>query len=388
MPEKNKNQVALTGGVAAAEVMRQAGAEVVAAYPITPQTPIIETFAKFKADGRTDAEIVMAESEHSAMGACVGGSAAGARTFTATSSQGLALMHEVLYIASGLRLPITMFVSARALSAPINIHNDHSDVMGSRDCGWIQVFCESVQEVYDFGIIGLKLAEISKLPAMVIMDGFITSHSTENLSVLDDSEVSKFVGVYKAEEHLFDFKDPKTFGVLSLPDSFFEFKIDQEEAMEKSLEKYKKVCADFSEISGRIYNPFEEYCLPDADYALVTLGSVAGTAKEVIDKLRARGKKVGMLKINLWRPFPREEIEKALAKAKKVAVLEKSLSSGTVPPVAGEMMLSLGKDKVSSYVCGLGGREVFAKDIEGIFNDSVSNKKSDYQKINYIGNKK
>lgn len=382
----------MTGGMAVAEALRQIKADVMPVYPITPQTPIIENFAKFQAEGKTETELIVVESEHSAMSACVGASAAGARTVTATSSQGLALMHEVLYIASGLRLPILMAVAARALSAPLSIHGDHSDVMGSRDAGWIQLFAENVQEAYDHTIIAMRLAEKSRVPMMAVMDGFITSHSVENLEILSDETVKKFVGEFQPEKYLLDTDDPVTYGAMALPDSFFEFKLDQQKAMDSVEESYKEIAQEFEKISGRKYDVFEEYETWDAEQIVVAMGSVCGTIKELVDKFRSQGQKVGLVKIKLFRPFPYTRVAKILAKAKSVAVLDRSMSVGSYPPLYNEISISLcnaGKinDKnISSYIYGLGGRDVFMRDIEKVFIDLIGEKSSD--EIKYIGIKK
>jgi len=388
MINNNKKRIALTGGAAAAEALRQIEPDVMAVYPITPQTPIIETYSKFVADGLASTEVIQVESEHSAMSACIGASAAGARTATATSSQGLALMNEMLYIASGLRRPILMVVAARALAAPINIHGDHSDVMGARDSGWIQLFAENVQEAYDKTIIGMKLAEKSELPVMVIMDGFNTSHTVENLEILPDRKVKNFVGQYRPKNYLLDTDNLVTFGPLALQNSYFEFRIDQEKAMAEVLKIYKKIESDFSKISGRSYSICESYKLSDAENVIVLAGSAAGTAKEVVDKLRDKGKKVGLLKINLFRPFPCAEIAEALKNAKNIAVLDRSQSIGTHPPFYMEILNSLyqildTKYQIQSYVYGLGGRDIFAKDIQKVFEDL--DKKNNTKEIKYIG---
>lgn len=368
MAIQKKNRSALTGGAAAAEALKQIEPDVMAVYPITPQTPIIETYSKFKSDGEVETEMIQVESEHSAISACVGASAAGARTATATSSQGLALMNEILYVASGMRLPILMVVSARALSSPINIHGDHSDVMGARDTGWIQIFSENVQEVYDNVIIGMKLAERAGLPVMVIMDGFSTSHSVANLEMLDKKSVKKFLGEYSPSEYLLDIKNPSTFGPLALQDSYFEFKLDQEEAMQKAKGEYLKIAKEFSALSGRKYGLFEAYGLSETDRALVMAGSAAGTAKDAVDELREEGVKAGLLKIRMFRPFPGEEIKKALAYVKKVGVLDRALSFGTNPPIFQEISSRV-HYQLSSFVYGLGGRDIFKKDIKQAFGE-------------------
>ncbi|MFZ2975074.1 MAG: pyruvate ferredoxin oxidoreductase [Candidatus Moraniibacteriota bacterium] len=371
-------RIALTGGAAAAEALKQINLDVMPIYPITPQTTIIETYAGFEADGEVDTEIIKVESEHSAMSAAIGASSAGARTATATSSQGLALMHEVLYIASGFRLPIMMLVSARALASPINIHGDHSDVMGCRDSGWIQLFCENGQEVYDKTIIGMKLAEKVKLPIMVIMDGFNTSHSVENLEILETKVVQEFVGEYKAINPLLDTENPVTYGAVALQNSYFEFRIDQEEAMKSVEEEYEKIAKDFEKISGRKYDIFEEYPASsagkkteDAEKIMVLTGSATGTAKVVVDKLREMGEKVGILKIGLFRPFPHKKIAESLKNAKEIIVLDRAQSIGTYPPFYSEITKSLYEAKeiknIKSYVYGLGGRDIFQKQIEDVF---------------------
>ncbi|PIP26459.1 MAG: pyruvate ferredoxin oxidoreductase [Candidatus Moranbacteria bacterium CG06_land_8_20_14_3_00_40_12] len=380
-------KIALTGAMAAAEALRQLDIDVFSVYPITPQTPIIEAFAKMKSEGNTAAEIIQVESEHSALSACVGASASGARTATATSSQGLALMNEILYIVSGLRLPILMVVSARALSAPINIHGDHSDVMGARDSGWIQIFSENSQEAYDNTLIGMKLAEKTSLPVMSIMDGFNTSHSVENLEILRDETVRKWVGDFTPENSLLNHKNPVTFGPLVLPNSYFEFKIDQEKTINEAVNEYGKIAKEFEQLSGRKKDCFEQYRMADAREAIVLSGSAAGTAKEAVDKLRASGKKAGLLKINLFRPFPRREVARALAKVPKIAVLDRSQSMGTFPPLYTEIVNSLFpvasyKSRVISYVYGLGGRDIFQTDMEKVFEELEKGKTEN--RIKYI----
>lgn len=380
MANNFKNKIALTGGAAAAEALKQIEPDVMPIYPITPQTPIIETYAKFAADGEAQTEMIEVESEHSAMSAAIGASAAGARAVTATSSQGLAYMHEVLYVASGMRLPILMIISARALSAPINIHGDHSDVMGSRDSGWIQIFCENPQEVYDKTIIGMKLAERVGLPAMIIMDGFNTSHSVENLEILDAKIVKKFIGDYKPKNSLLDIENPMTFGPVALQNSYFEFKIDQEAAMEKVAEEYKKIAEEYEKISSRKYDYFESYQLKDADKILILAGSTAGTAKDAIDDLRKKGQKVGLLKIELFRPFPYKEIAKVLKNAKEIIVMDRAQSIGSKPPLYSEIINSLyqipdTRYKIQSIVYGLGGRDVFKRQVEDVI---IGKTKSNY----------
>jgi pyruvate ferredoxin oxidoreductase alpha subunit len=389
---KNK-KLALTGGAAAAEALRQINPDVAPVYPITPQTPIIETFAKFQAERLVDTEIIPVESEHSMMSACVGASAAGARTVTASSSQGIALMNEILPIASGMRLPILMVVSARALSAPINIHCDHSDMMSVRDTGWIQIFSENVQEAYDNVIIGLKLAEKVKMPVMVAMDGFVTSHCVENLEILPDEAVKEFIGEFIPDQPLLDAKIPVTYGPVGLPDSYFEFKIDQAEAMKTAFGTYLEIAKEFKKISGREYGLFYDYLCKGAENILVIMGSSAGTARVVVDRLRDVGKKVGVLKIKLFRPFPHKEIAEVLKSAKNIAVLDRAMSLGTHPPIMSEIINAINsfnkpkncKVKIGSFVYGLGGRDLFQKDIEKVFEDLIAKKIS--KEIKFIANK-
>lgn len=377
---------AMTGGTAAAEFLRQAEPDVMAVYPITPQTPIVETFAKMKANRKVLTEIIQVESEHSAMSAAIGASAGGVRSVTATSSQGLALMHEMLYIASGLRLPVFMYVSARALSAPINIHGEHGDVMGSRDAGWIQIFSENAQEVYDNSFIAMKLSERVKIPAMVIMDGFHTSHTVERMNVQDDKTTKKFLGDYKPEKSLFDFKDPTSFGFLALQNSYFDFKIEQAEAFKEALIEYKKITSEFKITFGKSYDYFEKYKLEGAEYAIVIAGSASGTAKEAVDKLRSQGKKVGILKIKLFRPFPYDNLAQALKSMKGIAVLDRAISLGAYPPIYSDVVNALRSADcglpVSSYIYGLGGSDILQDEIENVFEDLIKWKFS--KEIKYL----
>lgn len=388
---KHKYQ-ALTGGEATAEAMRQINPEVVAAYPITPQTPIIETFAKFVADGKVNSELINVESEHSALSAVVGAAAAGGRAMTATSSQGLALMAEIVYIASGSRLPIVMAISNRALSAPINIHCDHTDSMFLRDASWIQIYSENAQEAYDNTLIALKVAENAKvqLPAMVMQDGFITSHNIENVIILDDKKAKAFVGKYEVEYPLLNFKKPVTVGPLDLFDYFFEHKYQQAEAMEEARKTFKLADQEFYKLTGRKYGFVEEYKTRDADFVVVALSSTCGTAKMVVDDLRKKGKKVGLLKIRVMRPFPEKEIAKALEGKKVVAVLDRSISFGSTSPVFTEVRSALynliKRPKLQNYIYGLGGRNIGLKDIEKVFDELIKGRVS--EGIKYIGLRK
>ncbi|MFC1501151.1 pyruvate ferredoxin oxidoreductase [Elusimicrobiota bacterium] len=362
--EKGK-LVAKTGNEAMAEAMRQISPDVVAAYPITPATEIVQIFSQFVADGIVPTEYVAVESEHSAMSACIGSSAAGARTMTGTSSQGFALMWEMLYIAAGLRLPICMAVVNRALSSPINIHGDQSDTMGARDSGWIQIYSENSQEAYDNMIQAMKIAEISKLPALVTTDGFIISHCLEVVEMLPDEDVKKFIGEYKPERSLLDIKNPYTLGALDLQDYYFEHRYQLAEAMHNSKQIILDVAAHFKKKFGREYSFYEKCKMEDAEMAIVVIGSAAGTAKVVIDELREKGVKIGLIKIRVFRPFPHEELAKDLSKLKAIAVMDRSDSSaGAMAPVYTEITSALythskeAKPKVINYIYGLGGRDI------------------------------
>jgi len=375
-----KTKIAMTGAQAAAEAMRQINPDVVPAYPITPQTPIMETFAHFVANKKADSELTRVESEHSAMSVAVGASAAGARVMTATSSQGLILMSEILPIASGLRLPIVMNIVNRALSAPLNIHCDHSDSMACKDFAWVQIYSENNQEVYDNTLLAQKLAEKAELPVMVMQDGFITSHCVEEVEILDDEEVAEFVGEYNPEFSLL--KDNITYGATELPDYYFETKRQQADAMEKAKKEFIEVASELSKLTGKEYGYFEEYKLADAEFAVVAVNSSAGTAKEAVGSMRKKGKKAGLLKIVLFRPFPYNEVGIAL-KGKKIAVLDRSESFGAIPPLCAEIKNSLSGEKVQSYVYGLGGRDLTVQEIESAFDDLMKGKIDN--KTKYLG---
>jgi len=364
----------LSGNEAIALAMKQMNYDVVAAFPITPSTEIPQYFSKYIADGETDTLFIPVESEHSAMSACIGAQAAGARSTTATSSCGLALMYETLHVASSLRLPITMAVVTRALTGPINIHNDHSDSMGSRDCGWIQLYAENAQEAYDNFIMAVKIAEDSKvlLPVMTCQDGFITSHAVENIELLEDEVVSEFVGTYEPEYYMLNEEVPMAFGPYDSPAYFMEHKRQQAQAMINAKEVINKVAEDFAKISGRKYGLVEAYRTEDAERVIVLIGSTAGTAKYVVDQLRDMGEKVGVLKIRSFRPFPAEEIAEALKNAKAVAVLDKSEGLSAIGgPLFAETCVALYQSEsrplMVNYIYGLGGRDVRSEHIEEVF---------------------
>ncbi len=371
-----KGQTGLTGNTAIAYAMKQINPDVCPAYPITPSTAIIEDFSSYVADGAVDTELITVESEHSAMSACIGAAAAGARVMTATSSQGLALMWEMLYIASGMRFPIVLTNVNRALSAPINIHCDHSDSMGARDSGWVQLYSETVQEAYDNLIQAVRIAENEKvlLPIMVCMDGFITSHAIENISLLDDAEVRQFVGEYRPKHHLLDTDNPITYGAMTLQDTYIEFKHQQSQAIARAKDVAIEVGNEFGRKFGRTYGLMETYRLDDAEAAIVILNSAAGTTKVAVDELRKQGKKAGILRPRLFRPFPFKEIALALKNVKAVAILDRVDSMNAFGgPLFNEVRSALydlpDRPKVVSRIYGLGGRDYKVKDAAAVFEE-------------------
>ncbi|MBP7892584.1 MAG: pyruvate ferredoxin oxidoreductase [Firmicutes bacterium] len=369
-------RVAKTGNEAVAEGMRQINPDVVAAYPITPQTEIVQIFSSFVANGKVDTEFVTVESEHSAMSATVGAASAGARAMTATSANGLALMWEIVYIAASMRLPIVMPVVNRALSGPINIHCDHSDTMGARDSGWIQIFSENAQEAYDNLLQAVRIAENKNvlIPVMVTMDGFIISHAMEVMHMLEDEKVKQWVGEYVPENPLLDVDNPVTVGPLDLYDWNMEHKRQQAEAMVQAKPVILEVARDYAKLSGREYGLFEEYMLDDAEIAIVALGSTAGTAKEVVKALRADGVKAGLLKLRVFRPFPACEIARALQGKKAVAVMDRSDSFNAVSgPVFAEIRSAMygmeNAPAIVDYIYGIGGRDVTMDHIKSVYDD-------------------
>lgn len=361
----------LTGAEAAAEAIRQINPDVFPVYPITPQTPIIQTFAQAVADGGASTEIINVESEHSAMSAAVAAALAGARTITATSSQGLAYMVEVVYIAASLRAPVVMAVGNRALSGPINIHADHSDAMLARDTGWIQVLVENAQEAYDFMVMAPRIAEHPnvQLPMMVGMDGFTITHSSEPVALLSDVAVRDFVGDYRIPYPLLNLSQPATIGPFAMPDNYFELRYQIENSLAQVPEVLNQVAQDLAEVSGRMYGAIEAYRLEDADTALVLMGSTAGTAKDVVDQLREAGHRVGLLKLRLFRPFPIALLRQALAKVRRAIVLDRAMSLGGFPPLFAEVSAALygSSTQLESWVYGLGGRETFGEDLQRLF---------------------
>jgi pyruvate ferredoxin oxidoreductase alpha subunit len=369
--------IAATGNTMVAEAIRQCAPDVVPAYPITPQTTVVEELAKFVANGRMHAEYVNVESEHSAMSAAIGASAAGARVATATSSQGLALMWEELHIAAGMRLPIVMFNANRALSAPINIHCDHSDVMGARDTGWIILFAETAQEAYDNTIMSFRIAEHPDvlLPVMTTADGFITTHSIDRADVMDDETVAGFVGEYKPKNALLDFARPVTHGSFAgLGGPFFEFKKSQRMAIERARDVVTSVGAEWSAICGRSFGVIETFGIEDAQTAIVVMGSTAGNARHVARGLRAQGENVGVVKVRCFRPFPYAELAAVLSGVKAVAVMDRAESFGAEGgPLFLEVRSALydlaERVPVVDYIYGLGGSDVKTELIERVFTD-------------------
>jgi pyruvate ferredoxin oxidoreductase alpha subunit len=369
--------IAATGNQMVAEAMRQCAPDVMAAYPITPQTTIVEEYAKFVADGRVHTEYVTVESEHSAMSACIGAAAAGARVMTATSSQGLALMWEELYIAAGMRLPIVMANANRALSAPINIHCDHSDIMGARDAGWIVLFAETAQEAYDNTIISPRIAEHPDvmLPVMTCLDGFITTHSIDRVQMMDDATVKAFVGDYEPVDSLLDVDRPVSHGNFAgLGGPYFEFKKAQRNAIDRSAAVVKSVGDEWAKICGRSFDFIEGWGMEDAEIAIVVIGSTAGNARHVARDLREKGVKAGVLKVRCFRPFPFAQIAAALSGCKAVAVLDRSESFGAEGgplflEVRSALYDSSDRGPVAGYIYGLGGSDVKTELMERVFAD-------------------
>ena len=366
----------LSGNEAIANALRQINPDVMPAFPITPSTEIPQYMAAFAANGQVDTEFIPVESEHSAMSAAIGAEAAGARAVTATSSCGFALMWEELYIAASDRLPLALTLVNRALTGPININCDHSDSMGARDAGWIQLYAETNQEVYDNMIMAYRIAEHRdvRLPIMVCQDGFITSHAVQNIELLEDEEVRRFVGEYCPEDCLLSKKRPMSVGPYGVSSYYMEARRAQAEALEQVKRVALEVAAEFETISGRSYGLIECYRMEDAERALILIGSAAGTAKEAVDELRERGEAVGLIKIRFFRPFPAEEIVAALRQVKAVAVMDRSEGFSTQGgPLGSEVLSALyrmgGKTLAVNYVYGLGGRDVRVESIRKVFAD-------------------
>ncbi len=366
----------LSGNEAVAIALKQINPDVFPAFPITPSTEIPQYFASFVANGEVETEFIPVESEHSSMSATIGASAAGARALTATSSCGLAYMWEELYIAAANRLPLALALVNRALSGPININCDHSDSMGARDAGWIQIYSENNQEAYDNMVQAYRISEHKdvRLPIMICQDGFITSHAVENIELLDDADVKNFVGEYEPEQYLLNSKQPIAVGPYAITDYYMEARRAQAEGMKNSVQVVKDVAKEFAAISGREYGLFEEYCMEDAERAVVIIGSAAGTTKDAVDALRAKGEKVGLIKIRLYRPFPAEELADALKGVKAVAIMDRAEGfCNHGGPLGADVMSALYRAKSDAlavnYIYGLGGRDVRVEDMEGIYED-------------------
>ncbi len=362
----------LSGNEAVATAMKQINPDTVAAYPITPSTEVPQYFSNFVANGEVDTEFIAVESEHSAMSACIGASAAGGRVMSATSSQGLAYMFEMLHIAAGMRLPITLICGNRALSAPLNIHNDHSDSMGARDTGFIQLYCENNQEAYDNTIMAVKIAERASIPVMVCYDGFITSHSVENIMLIETEDVKKFVGERKPNQYLLDDERNISMGPMDLQKYYFEHRKQLADAMRGAKDVIKEISDEFYSLTGRKYDLYEKYMLDDAELGIVVLNSTAGTTKDAIDKLRANGIKAGLLKPRTFRPLPYSEIPEELKNLKALAILDKCDSvNGYAAPLFTELTSAMYSKGLTvptiNYIYGLGGVDVTVNDIISVY---------------------
>jgi pyruvate ferredoxin oxidoreductase alpha subunit len=362
----------LSGNEAVALAMRQIDPDVFAAFPITPSTEIPQYFAQYVADGKVNTEFVTVESEHSSMSTCLGAQAAGARAVSATSSAGLAYMYEMLYVVASARQPVTLAVVNRALTGPININNDHSDSMGARDAGWVQIYAENNQEAYDNFLQAMQIGERVRLPVMICQDGFITSHAVENILLEEDAAVKDFVGEYHPENYLLKHENPLAVGPYDTCPYYMDHKVQQAHAMMDAKQAILDVAAAFEQTFGRKYGLIEEYRMEDADAAIVLIGSTAGTAKACVDKLRQQGQKVGLVKIRVFRPFPAQELAQALSRCKAVAVLDKSEGfSGCGGPVFAETRSACydleNRPKLINIVYGLGGRDCAVEDVETVY---------------------
>ncbi|MEG0750641.1 MAG: pyruvate ferredoxin oxidoreductase [Oscillospiraceae bacterium] len=383
----------LSGNEATSIAIRQINPDVFAAFPITPSTEIPQFVSQFKARGTMSGEFVTVESEHSSISACVGASAAGVRAMTATSSAGLALMHEILYIAASCRLPIVAAVVNRALSGPININNDHSDSMGSREAGWIQLYSENAQEAYDNMLMAHRIAEDPsvKLPVMICSDGFITSHAVENVLLESDEFVRSFVGTYRPEHYLLNPNEPMSAGPYDIPAYYMEHKLLQTRAMEKAKDIVVDVGREFAAQTGRQYGLFEEYRMEDAKYAVLVMSSSAGTGKSAVDELRKKGEKAGLIKLRCFRPFPAKELAEAVKKLKALCIMDKCDSfSSCGGPIGADMRAALYANHVyietQNLIYGLGGRDVRIDDFYEVFDDMRSGRHSD-KMFSYLGSR-
>ena len=362
----------LSGNEAIAYAMKQINPDVMGAFPITPSTEIPQYFSAYVDNGEVDTEFIAVESEHSAMSTCIGAQAAGCRAISATSSCGLCYMTEMLYVAASDRLPITLAVSCRALSGPININNDHSDAMGVRDTGWIQLFAETNQEAYDNYLQAMRIGEAVSLPVMICQDGFITSHAIENIELVETDKVKDFVGEYKPDQYLLNKNNPMAVGAYATPVYYMEAKRQQAQAMMDAKEVIKNVGKEFGAMTGREYGLIEKYMMDDAETAIIIIGSSAGTAKEAVNELRAKGEKVGLIKIRSFRPFPKEDIVEALKGVKAFAAMDKTDSfSALCGPIFADTCAALYASDISplgvNYIYGLGGRDVRVESIQKVY---------------------
>ena len=372
------------GNMAASHAMRQAQIDVVAAYPITPSTPIVQNYGSFVADGYIDGEFVMVESEHAAMSGCVGAAAAGGRVATATSSQGFALMIEVLYQASGMRLPILLNLVNRALASPLNVNGDHSDMYLSRDSGWISLCAYNPQEAYDLNLMGFKIAEDSRvrLPIIINQDGFICSHTAQNVAPLSDEAAYRFIGDYKKHNAMLDFDKPATYGAQTEEDWHFEHKAQQHNAIMQSASVIEEVFGEFEKLTGRKYNLVESYDAKDAELIIVALGTSVESARVASEKMRKNGLKTGVVSFRTLRPFPYTALGEALKNAKAIATLDRSLPAGAMGMLFNEIAASVYQAKdskhpvISNYIYGLGGRDLTQQDLEKIYADLAANAKA------------
>uniref|UniRef100_A0A7C4ETN6 Pyruvate ferredoxin oxidoreductase n=1 Tax=Desulfomonile tiedjei TaxID=2358 RepID=A0A7C4ETN6_9BACT len=378
-------RVGMEVSIAAAEAVGLCDVDVVAAYPITPQTHVVEHLSELVADGKLDAEFVPVESEHSAMSVCCGAAAAGARTFTATAAQGLALMSEIVFITSSMRLPVVMFLANRALSAPLSIWNDHSDTMMVRDCGWIQVFCENGQEVYDSIFHAYRVAEDPSvsLPVMINVDGFSLTHVIEPIEFWTPEMVKQYLPPFKPIHTLHPDK-VVTFGAFGMPEIFAEQRMAHDQAMRRSFGVITKAWEELAELTGRKYSPIEEYKTEGADTLIVGMGSLCETASLAVDLLRDQGEKVGLLKIRLWRPLPVQELKQALGRAKEVLVIDRCVAPGAANmPVTSELRALMyhepNRPNIRCMVAGLGGRDVTAEDIVAMLATAQKDQITDYR---------
>ncbi len=383
-------RVGIEVSLAAAEAVKMANVDVVAAYPITPQTHIVEHLSELVADGELDAEFIPVESEHSAMSVCCGSSAVGARTFTCTSSQGLALMNEIVFIAPAMRLPIVMILANRSLSGPLSIWNDHTDVMSIRDCGWIQVFTENGQEAFDHVMFSFRVAESPSvsLPVMMNMDGFVLTHVIEPIEFWDEETVKQYLPDFEPVNRLHPDK-PVTMGAFGLPGIFTEAKMAQDQALIHSRPVILKAWKDMGDLVGRYYKPVETYHAEGAETVFLSMGSVGETVSIAVEELRAQGKSVGQVKLRLWRPFPFEEFREAVRGVKQIIVMDRAISyGGPGGPVASEIRSALYLEEnmptITNFLCGLAGRDVTVEDYIAMFEKTEQMAKGKVRQEDYI----